>query len=263
MPRDPLYSLSGFANPLIWTGTCGFGRRQADAMRDLAAVEVQETFYRPVQAARAARWRSRAPAGFRFAVKASQFITHEASSPTYLRSGRIVPPEEASQYGGFRDTVRVREGWEATRNVAEALGAVAIVFQAPPTFGPTDANRTALYRFFESIRTGAVKGLELRGAWATHVVERICEDLGLVHVVDPFDQEPATYGLAYFRLYGSPPGPTMYRYTYAERDLDRLREICAEYDDAYVMFNNVTMHADALRFRQRLPEPKRWQGPTQ
>jgi len=26
--------------------------------------------------------------------------------------------------------------------------------------------------------------------------------------------------------------------------------VCEEYDDAYVMFNNVTMHADARRFRQ-------------
>jgi len=133
------------------------------------------------------------------------------------------------------------------------LDAAAIVFETPASFTPSDTNRSGLYRFFESIDTRAVKALELRAPWATHVVEQMCADLGLVHAVDPFNKEPATYGLAYFRLHGSPPGPTMDRYTYTDEDLARLREICDEYDDAYVMFNNATMHADALRFRSNEP----------
>jgi len=221
-------------------------------MRDLAAVEVQETFYRPVSVDRAAKWRALAPPEFRFAVKASQFITHEASSPTYRRSRRIIPVDGRSAYGHFQDSAPVREGWEATRVVAEALGARVIVFETPATFGPTDANRTALFRFFESIHTDALKGIELRGGWATHLVARICEEIGLVHVVDPFDREPATYGLAYFRLHGSPPGPPMDRYTYTDADLLRLKAICDEYDDSYVMFNNRSMHSDALRFQRML-----------
>jgi uncharacterized protein YecE (DUF72 family) len=237
---------------VIWTGTCGFGRRQADVARELDTVEIQETFYRPVSTERAKRWRAVAPPGFRFCVKASQFITHEATSPTYRRSGRVVSEPEKSGYGGFKDTPQVREGWESTRAVAEELSAQAIVFQTPSTFGPTEANRNAVYRFFESIRTEAQRAIELRGPWATHIVQRICEDLGLVHAVDPFGSEPATYGLAYFRLHGSPPGKTMYRYSYTDEDLSRLEEICAEYDDAYVMFNTITMHQDAIRFAARV-----------
>lgn len=239
---------------MIWTGTCGFGRGQVEVMRNLAAVEIQETFYHPVPVARAAKWRARAPPEFRFAVKASQFITHEVSSPTYRRSGRVIPPEDRAAYGNFQDSLPVREGWEATRAVAEALGAHMIVFQTPSTFRPTDANRTALFRFFESIRTDATKGIELRGGWATHLVTRICEEIGLVHVVDPFANEPATYGLAYFRLHGSPPGPSMYRYTYTDANLVRLKAICDEYDDSYVMFNNLSMQSDALRFQRNLLE---------
>lgn len=223
-------------------------------MRHLAAVEIQETFYRPVRVERATKWRAMAPAEFRFVVRASQFITHEGTSPTYRRSGRTVLPEAASLYGGFQDTTPVREGWEATRRMVEALRAPAVAFQTPATFAPTDANRAAMYRFFESIRTEAVKAVELGGRWATHVVERICEELGLVHVVDPFEQEPATYGLAYFRLHGSPPGPTLYRYTYTDADLLRLKAVCGEYDDVYVMFNNLTMHQDALRFQRMVTE---------
>ena len=240
---------------MIWTGTCGFGRRQTEAFGKLAAVEIQDTFYRPVALPRVRRWRTLAPPDFRFAVKASQFITHEASSPTYRRAGREIPAGDRAVYGNFQDTAAVREGWDATREVAEVLRAQVIVFQTPPSFGPSEDNRNNLFRFFESIRTDAVKGLELRGPWATHLVERICEELGLVHVVDPFDQEPATYGLAYFRLHGSPPGPSMYRYTYTDADLLRLKEVCDEYDDAYVMFNNLSMHPDALRFQQIQEKP--------
>src|SRR2546427_10135619 len=155
-------------------------------MRDLTAVEIQETFYRPVSVERAAKWRALAPPEFRFAVKASQFITHEASSPTYRRSGRVIPPEDRAAYGNFQDSRPVREGWEASRAVAEALGAHMIGFQTPSTFGPTDANRTALFRFFESIRTNATKGIELRGGWATHLGGRIGHEPSRVHGVDPF-----------------------------------------------------------------------------
>lgn len=238
--------------PVIWTGTCGFGRRQADAFRDLDTVEIQRTFYRPVSVEVARRWRAAAPDGFAFCVKASQFITHPASSPTYKRSGRVIPDSEAASYGGFQDTPAVRQGWEDTRAVAEALRARAIVFQCAASFGPSEDHVAALYRFFGALDTPAIRAWEPRGAWATHLVEKICEDLDLVHAVDPFAREPATYGLAYFRLHGSPPGPQRYRYTYTATDLEKLRGLCGEYDDAYVQFNNETMHEDANRFRALL-----------
>jgi uncharacterized protein YecE (DUF72 family) len=46
----------------------------------------------------------------------------------------------------------------------------------------------------------------------------------------------------------------MYRYTYTDADLGRLHAICREYDDAYVLFNNLSMHGDAVRFRLGLHE---------
>ncbi len=194
----------------------------------------------------------RASDGVRFSVKASQFITHPASSPTYRRSGRAIPASDAASYGAFQDTPAVEEGWRATAAVAKALRADAIVFQCPASFGPTEDHVSAVYRFFETRSVPGVRAWEPRGAWATHLVEKICGDLDLVHAVDPFAREPATYGLAYFRLHGAPPGRVAYRYTYTDGDLDRLHAICLEYDDAYVLFNNVAMHADARRFQGRL-----------
>ncbi|HVG36642.1 MAG TPA: DUF72 domain-containing protein, partial [Thermoplasmata archaeon] len=112
-------------------------------MQQLDAVEIQETFYRPIAVERALKWRRLAPPDFRFCVKASQFITHATTSPTFRRSGRVVPDSEKSNYGSFQDTPQVLEGWEATRSIAEAVRATAIVFQTPASFGPTDANRNA------------------------------------------------------------------------------------------------------------------------
>ncbi len=240
---------------MIWVGTCGFARRRADTFLNLQVVEIQQTFYRPVSLDLARRWRSAAPDEFFFCVKASQFITHPASSPTYRRSGRVVPAAQAAAYGGFQATEPVQEGWASTVAVADALRACAILFQCPASFGPSEEHVAALYRFFESTRATAVRVWEPRGPWAPHLVEKICGDLGLVHAVDPFAGEPATYGLAYFRLHGSPPGERMYRYTYTAADLERLQAACSEYDDAFVLFNNLTMYEDAERFRALVTSP--------
>ena len=240
---------------VIWVGTCGFGRRQTDVFRDLHAVEIQRTFYHPVSVDLARKWRAAAPPEFAFAVKASQFITHEAASPTYRRADREIPASRAAAYGGFRASPEVEEGWAATRAVAEALAAKAIVFQCPASFRPTAANVAALYAFFERIETPAVKAWEPRGPWPSHIVAKVCEDLGLIHAVDPFAAEPATIGLAYFRLHGSPPGRARYRYAYTNGDLARLEAMVREYDDAFVFFNNMSMHVDAVRFRA-LTEPR-------
>ena len=237
---------------MIWVGVCGLEDREEDVLRQLDAVEIQETFDRPMSVDQAAIWRSRAPPAFRFCVKGSRLVTHGAAPPTPRRPGQIAPDADREASGGFQDTNRVAEGWETTRSIAEALHAEVIRFEVPDTFGPSETNRAALYRFFETIRTPAVRAVELPRSWATHVVEKICEDLDLIHAVDPFEREPATYGLAYFRLHRNAPGPSRTTDPYAEDDFARLRAIGFEYDDAYVMFDNVTKTADALRFRESL-----------
>ena len=220
--------------------------------RDLRLLEVQETFYRPVSVTRATRWRRKAPEGFAFTVKASQFITHEASSPTYRRAGLDAAAVAGDRYGAFRDTPEVWAGWQATEAVSMALEAPAIVFETPASFGPTSENTKNLYGFFERARGRATFVWEPRGGWPSYVVEKVCSDLGLVHGVDPFADESTTIGIAYFRLHGAPPGEKMHRSSYTGDDLNRLRDIAVEYDDAYVLFDNVTSFDDARRFQRRL-----------
>ena len=94
---------------MITVGTYGFGRRQADVFQDFQAVEIQNTIYRPVSVDLARRWRAAAPADFVFCVKASQFITHETSSPTYRRAGRHISAASAPACGGSRSPQRLRK----------------------------------------------------------------------------------------------------------------------------------------------------------
>jgi len=244
------------AGPRVRVGICGFARSQAELFRSFRLLEVQQTFYKPPRRETARRWREKAPLAFEFTAKAWQLITHEATSPTYRKAGLVIPEDRRDRYGSFRATDEVFEAWERTRDVAQTLAAKFVVFQSPESFGPTPPHKENLYAFFRGITAdGLVLAWEPRGPWPLHVVERICEDLGLQHATDPFASELVDQPRAYYRLHGSPPGPTMYAHKYTDEDLRRLRGFCDEVDEAYVLFNNVTRFDDALRFRAILEGP--------
>src|SRR3989475_4025035 len=102
MSRGRLYSFqSAFVRLVICTGTCGFGRRQADALAQLDTVEIQETFYRPVSIERAAKWRGKAPPEVPVCGEGAQFITHQGTSPPYRPARRVIPHSEQTAYGSF------------------------------------------------------------------------------------------------------------------------------------------------------------------
>ena len=89
---------------------------------------------------------------------------------------------------------------------------------------------------------------EPRGDWPPALVRDLCADLELIHVVDPLRHPPQTEGLRYFRLHGV----TGYRYLHTDDDLEALSQACAGEAPAYVLFNNLFMGEDALRFLQRI-----------
>lgn len=73
----------------------------------------------------------------------------------------------------------------------------------------------------------------------------LCRDLELIHCVNPLRQRTVTGGTAYFRLHGI----TGYRYRHSDDDCRRLLGLCAGFDEAYCLFNNMTMFGDAARFK--------------
>jgi uncharacterized protein YecE (DUF72 family) len=226
-------------------GCCGFPTGRRSYYLHLPCVEVQQTFYHPPTIETIDRWRQEAPEGFEFTIKAWQLITHTPQSPTYRRLRMKIPKEKTDRYGSFRPTAEVFTAWEVTRQAAETLQARVIIFQTPPSFRSNPEHTTYIKEFFREIDRGEYcLGWEPRG-WDEREAERLCQDLALLRIGDPFHDKTQGEGIAYWRLHGIQG----YRYRYSDDDLVRLQQWALEQGDVYVMFNNSSMFQDALRFK--------------
>ncbi len=229
----------------ILVGCCGFALPQAKYFRKFGLLELQQSFYEPPGLETAQRWRQKAPQGFTFTLKAWQLITHEPSSPTYRRLRTPVPPPERSALGSFRPTSQVLAAWERTRQLARALDAPVVLFQCPASFRPTALNISNMREFFGSIpRDGLSMAWEPRGEWPQDLVKSLCQELHLIHCVDPFKGAALWGEVNYFRLHGT----TGYGYRYTNEDLVKLLS-CCNGKMSYVLFNNLSMAQDAMRFQ--------------
>ena len=76
----------------------------------------------------------------------------------------------------------------------------------------------------------------------------VCDELDLVHVVDPFAARTVTPAFCYFRLHGRKG----WRHVYEDEELEELLEMLAGAQWAYVLFNNLRMIEDAARFQELL-----------
>jgi Uncharacterized conserved protein len=236
---------------LVLVGTCGFPVSRKTLYSALDAAELQETFYNMPNPDRMAQLRREAP-DFHFAAKVFQGLTHPPTSPTYKRTRGFKPTE---RHGLLKPT---KENLELWQRFAEAIGPLepeVLVFQTPPSLKP----EPHIYDFFASI-TGRWKlAWEPRGETYKDpgLIQKVAE-LGVVIAVDPLKRAPLPSTLQYFRLHGLGKGEVNYRYKYTEDDLrklvDAVRSLKA--DAVYVMFNNVYMYQDALRFKQLLQGEK-------
>lgn len=225
----------------VKVGFCGSGMSAAASSRALQVLEVQETFLDPPTLNAARGWRAQAPPAFEFTAKAPRSITHDA------------PP--SNQLGRFRPTEEVFQAWTRVESVCEALRATLVVFETPESFGPDPRNKENLYEFFLNAKSRRVCAWEPRGPWPTHVVERICEDLGLQHATDPFVAELIDQPRAYYRLHGHAPNENAQEGSYTDAELETLRGFCDAVDDAYVLFDNRMREDDSRRFRAFLDQP--------
>ena len=217
---------------------------QEKYFRTFSCVEIDSSFYQLPKLETVARWRDAAPAGFQFALKAWQVITHPATSPTYKRTRLDARDRDHCGYFGFNPTVRW--AWEETFAVAKELGVFLVLFQCPVSFRATKENVASLRSFFERAkRAKFLMGWEPRGDWDDGLVAELCRELDLVHVVDPFQTLPASRAkIQYYRLHGMTGG----RHRFTGEELQRLRQFCRTKAPTYCFFNNVAMAADAQRF---------------
>jgi len=234
---------------MLKVGTCGFTYRH---FKYFEALEVQQTFYDVVNESRLKKWKEKGE-NVEFTVKALQIITHEYNLSTYKRMKNAFGNKE--NYGYFKPTKEVEEAYEITLKEAKILGARVIVFQTPSSFTPSEENVKNLKDFFSSADKSFVYGWEPRGGswYMDGVLEKIFQDLDIIHVVDPFKHTSLTKQ-KYYRLHGIGKGEVNYSYKYTDEDLMKLANIVKGEKEAYIMFNNINAFNDALKFKKILKD---------
>jgi len=234
---------------MIKVGCCGFAEARAKYFKKFDLVEIQQTLYQVPSAKTAAQWRREARAGFEFTMKAWQLITFPPASPTYEKLKHPPQSRKLKNYGSFQLTSEVLEAWEQTEEVARALGARVIVFESPESFIPEKTNIDNLTKFFGSIERGAYRMVwEARGRWPEDLVVSLCRDLDLTYSIDPFVRPPFDGPIRYFKLHGKGGDDD----SYTDNELMALRRLLDKGPEAYVLFNNQNMLADAGRMRRMI-----------
>jgi len=223
---------------MIKVGCCGYAAAMKKYHETFGLVELNSTFYQYPKMSTVEGWRKKAPNNFEFTVKAHQDISHKH---------KLTIEEESLQ------------AFEKMKEICKTLKAQILVIQTPPSFRP-DSLEKAKEFFLTVDRENLQLVWETRGStWNTPAVrEKIAKTLqkaNVTHVTDPFVTTPAyVENIAYFRLHGL--GKQMYYYQFTDNELKRLYMSLKPFEDegkeVYVLFNNLSMFDDALRFKEFL-----------
>ena len=239
----------------FWVGTSGWqyddwaGRFYPDDLpktrwlehyvRNFGCVELNNSFYRQPTAASWKRWREAAPRGFRFAVKASRFLTHIK---------RLKDPQASLK--------RVFDGAE---KLEDNLGPV--LYQLPPTYNRNDENVERLESFLELLPARRDHVIEFRDAswFGDETVDLLRKHRVAFcgHDMDHEHETPvvATAALAYVRFHGSASQKYQGKYTNAQLQAwaKKLRALGHDADAVWAFFNN-DRHGYAVENACRLRE---------
>lgn len=194
----------------------------------LGVVEVNSSFYKEHRHKSWAKWRDETPEGFRFAVKAPRWLTHDQ---------------------GLAGTQGLDNFLEQISGLGEKLGPVLL--QLPPklAFDPE-----GMRPFFEALRErhqGPVVCEPRHESWITEEGDAFLEEYRVARAeVDPSrhagDDEPGGWpGLRYVRLHGSP------RRFYSEYEEPWLREMAQQLrafsreTETWCIFNNTARDGGA------------------
>jgi uncharacterized protein YecE (DUF72 family) len=222
-----------------WVGTAGWSipKQHAAAFscagthleryaRQLPAVEINSSFYRPHRPATYARWAASVAPDFRFAVKVPKVITHE------------------------RRLADVGEPLKRFLGEVEALGGHLgpLLVQLPPSLRYHAESSDGFFSDLRAQFAGDVVCEPRHASWFTDVVEARLSELRIARVaadpaVVPRASEPGGWaGLTYRRLHGS---PEIYRSGYPVAVLDAVaRQIRDEYRDGHecwCIFDNTAL----------------------
>ena len=242
----------------VYVGCCGFPVARKKYYELFRVVELQNTFYELPSVEWAKETRREAPENFEFTIKAWQVITHPHTSPTWKKMKK--PPSKVENYGYLKPTRENLLAFEKTLEVAKSLEARIVVLQTPSSMPATEFTIKQVDEFFEQAKSylsaGIIVGWEVRGPLLNNPeLGKLLEKHNILHVVDVFRYRPLyrhNSEVLYTRLHGIGPGEVNYSYNYTDEDLEKLFSILLEerFKKAYVMFNNVKMLNNALRFKE-------------
>ncbi len=181
----------------VRVGCCGFLVSKFRYYQSLTLVKVNSAFYALPKITLLEKWRRDAPETFEFTVKAHKSISH---------IHRLAPTRECVEAYG-----RMRE-------ICQALRSQLLLIQTPASLKPLEETFLAAERFFKRVRGELIFLWETRGPewWRSKArgrLERLLKEYGVVHVTDPFLEEPAYMGMVvYLRLHGLGKKPYYYQY---------------------------------------------------
>lgn len=243
---------------IVYVGCCGFPVSRRRYYENYKVVELQNTFYDMPRDEWFESLRKEAPPDFIFSIKAWQVLTHPSKSPTWRRM-RTQLPGRKENYGWLKPTEENLRAWERVINAAKILRAKFIILQTPASMPYNGESVRWVNEFFKQIMSVTPKeivvGWEPRGEW---VSERAASDLSkivsehkIIHVTDLLKREPVVkIDILYTRLHGL-DGEVNYKYKYKDEDLNMLADKLISFGarESYVMFNNIYMFNDGIRFK--------------
>jgi len=210
-----------------WVGKVYPPHGAADRLRYYAGlfpiVEVNSTFYRLPPPTVAASWVKRTPAGFRFAAKFPQTITHDL---------RLVRTEE-----------ELARFLAVLKPIRDAGKFAAALLQLPPSlpFEPTTVRH-----FYETLPRDLPVAVEFRErSWVVPESIELLREFGLAYVTVDGPHLPVrldvTAPFAYVRWHGH-GNPLWYDYTYSAAEITawvpRVRTLAENAGTIYGFFNN-------------------------
>jgi uncharacterized protein YecE (DUF72 family) len=204
----------------------------------------------PVKPATWKKWCTSPPGAL--GLVAPVVITHPSGKGAPPHTFTV--PREPHAWGELRDTPAVRDHVDLLARVAAEAKASAVVFHTPASFSPSQTNRDTVRRFFSETAPAEKVGAALRvwrpdGLWEPRTAVALAAELGIVCALDPLILDPGGTPAAF---YDDLPGDAVYfrvsglgrpSRKLPEHELERLVELIARFERAWVVF------ATAERFR--------------
>lgn len=232
---------AGWAVPRIHAHACAANGTHLEKYSGVMnAVEINSTFYRPHQAKTFERWVASTPDAFRFSVKLSRSITHEAK---LISTGALL--------AAF---------FENIRPLGDKLGAVLV--QLPPRLAFEPVTVRDFFQTLRELYAGTLVIEPRNASWFTHPVELLLREFNVSRVAadppagSPTAEQPGGFsGCRYYRLHGA---PRTYWSQYSPHFLHdlahRLRQASSALETWVIFDNTAGNHAfgDALALRSIL-----------